>query len=533
MTPMTNSFPFGQPGVLARPILTTVPTEECASPSVLYRRLRIDPSTTSGSCLLESSDTDNPTARRSIIAAHCPLRIELVGDQACIIPLGSSGDALIEELRLRLPSRRDGDKLLARFPSVCKSSYPDDTMRLQSPCVLDALRTVAGLVADEDDSAPMAPGLFGAFGYEIVDCFEDLPPRNPDPLDEPDASFVLATDQVLFDHDRGEVHVITRHLACEDYAEARERHSRYLTLLSPLEIPIDKSDRAKRLPRSGDCRTDVSDDAFRQGVSRLKREIEEGEIFQAVLSRGFEISSDADSLDVYAELRDNNPSPYMFHLDLTDGCLLGASPETFLRCEEGAVEIRPIAGTVPRGADDESDRRLALQLLLDPKEQAEHAMLLDLARNDVARVSEFGTCHVVQQFEVEKYSHVQHLVSRVRGRLRQGFDALHAYRAAANMGTLTGAPKLRATELIREIEPTARGFYGGAAGYLLQDGSFDSCIVIRSLRKKDGVYWTRAGAGVVLSSDPERELQETEHKSRACVEAVLRATERSRKEMAL
>ena len=214
----------------------------------------------------------------------------------------------------------------------------------------------------------------------------------------------------------------------------------------------------------------------------------------------------------------------MFHIDLADGCLLGASPETFLRCEHGEVEIRPIAGTAPRGEDDETDRRLALQLLLDPKEQAEHAMLLDLARNDIARISEPGTCRVVQQFEVEKYSHVQHLVSRVRGRLRAGLDAMHAYRAAANMGTLSGAPKLRAMELIREMEPHARGFYGGAAGYLLQDGSFDSCIVIRSLRFKDGVYYTRAGAGIVQDSEPERELAETTHKARACLEAVARAS---------
>jgi anthranilate synthase component 1 len=190
------------------------------------------------------------------------------------------------------------------------------------------------------------------------------------------------------------------------------------------------------------------------------------------------------------------------------------------------VEIRPIAGTAPRGLapdggiDEELDARLAVGLLLDHKEQAEHVMLVDLARNDVARVSLPGTRQVTDPFCIEKYSHVQHLVSRVRGDLLPGLDALHAYRASANMGTLSGAPKLRAMELIREIEPHARGFYGGAVGYLLQDGTFDSCIVIRSLRYKEGVYTTRAGAGIVADSKPERELEETLHKARACRLAV-------------
>jgi anthranilate synthase component I len=470
--------------------------------------------------------------RRSIIASRCPLRVELTGDHVRVRALDHGAEALFDALSARLPSRREGEMLLAELPSALRSDACDDATRLRSPCVLDALRAVAGLVADAEDGAPIAPGIFGAIGYEIVDRFDSLPPRRPDPLGEPDASFVLATDQVLFDHDRSEVHVITRHLATEDYVDAHKRHARYLALLSPNEMPADRRVAVPTSVHSSECVADVTDAAFRAGVVRLKAEIRAGEIFQAVLSRGLRMCSNVDSVEVYAELRESNPSPYMFHLDLADGSLLGASPETFLRCEDGVVEVRPIAGTVPRGADEESDRRLALQLLLDPKEQAEHAMLLDLARNDICRVSDPGTCHVAQQFEVERFSHVQHLVSRVRGRLAAGLDALHAYRAAANMGTLTGAPKLRAMELIREIEPAARGFYGGAAGYLLQDGSFDSCIVIRSLRQQGDVYTTRAGAGVVLESDPERELEETTHKSRACVEAVVRATRRQQQGLA-
>jgi len=271
--------------------------------------------------------------------------------------------------------------------------------------------------------------------------------------------------------------------------------------------------------------------AFEGIVEGFLAGIRDGDIFQGVPSRHLRTTVPGlGSVDVYGALRAANPSPYMFHMGMgDDGVLLGASPETCVRVEEGVVEIRPIAGTVPRGRrddgslDEDLDGRLALAMTLDPKEQAEHAMLVDLARNDVARVSVPGTTRVVQQMAVEKYAHVQHLVSRVQGRLRPELDALHAYRAAANMGTLTGAPKVKAMEMIRTAEPTARGFYGGAMGYLLADGTFDSCIVIRSLRQKGDTVHTRAGAGIVLDSVPAREFAETEHKARAVRQAVARA----------
>ena len=275
------------------------------------------------------------------------------------------------------------------------------------------------------------------------------------------------------------------------------------------------------------AKPDVSDEAFLASVGKFLNHIERGDIFQGVLSRGLEMESGVDPLAVYRVLRTQNPSPYMFHVDLGDGVLLGASPETCVKVEDRRLEIRPIAGTAPRGfsddgtIDEELDSRLAIGLLLDSKEQAEHAMLVDLARNDVARVAIPGSRRVRDPFTIEKYSHVQHLVSGVSGELRPELDALHAYRASANMGTLTGAPKLRAMELIRETEPFARGYYGGAVGYLLQDGTFDSCIVIRSLRyRPPGIYSTRAGAGIVADSVPARELEETAHKARACRQAV-------------
>jgi len=262
------------------------------------------------------------------------------------------------------------------------------------------------------------------------------------------------------------------------------------------------------------------DAVFVAGVEKLREHIAAGDVFQAVLSRAATWQCDVDSLDVFARLAEREPAPYAFHLELERGALLGSSPETCVRVDRGEVEIRPIAGTTVRSHDADTDARLALAMLFDHKERAEHVMLLDLARNDIARVAVPGTTEVVEQLVVEKFSRVQHLVSRVRGVLRPDLDALHAYRAAANMGTLSGAPKARATELIRDLETAGRGFYGGAVVCLLADGYMDSCIVIRSLRAIDGVYRAQAGAGIVWHSDAQRELLETERKLRAVSEVM-------------
>ncbi|MEM7305077.1 MAG: anthranilate synthase component I family protein [Planctomycetota bacterium] len=509
--------PFGPPAALAGTLVTTVPAGQAAGPLALYRALLAERGP-AGTALLESAGPDLPTTRRSVVVARAALRLELRGTEALVRALDPAAEPLAAALADRV------DALGARRAEGALS----DAERLTLPGPLDVVRAGAGLLADDEPGVPLAPGLFGAFSYELVDRFEELPARRRDPQDTPDASFVLAGDTLVFDHRRGEVHVVTRALPNEGVAAARARHADYLALLSNAAPVRPLAAASGPIERPG-AAPDVTDERFLSDVETLRGHIDAGDIFQAVLSRGFSMQSTADPLDVYAALRAANPSPYLFHLDLGCRRLLGASPETFLRVEDGNLEIRPIAGTVPRGfgadgtIDADLDRRLALQLLLDEKERAEHAMLLDLARNDVARVAEPGTTEVVQQFEVERYSHVQHLVSRVRGRLRGGLDALHAYRAVANMGTLTGAPKLRAMELIRELEPAGRGFYGGAAGFVLQDGSLDTCIVIRSLLHSGGTYSTRAGAGVVWDSDPASELAETAHKARACLEAVARA----------
>lgn len=480
--------------------------------------------------LLESggqSEQRLPTLRRSLLVTRALLRLEIRRLCVEISPLQPTAAGLIEALSVRMPGADvAGDRLACEYPDACAMPGMPDSEMLALPSVFDAIRTTAGLLGDNGVRAPFASGLFGAIGYEIVDQFERLPARKVDPLDEPDASLVLGSDMVLFDHEANRVHVITRGLPWEPASEVAARHEMMVALCN--SAPAVAVVRTEAPP--ADAETDMTDAEFVEAVRRTREHVAAGDIFQAVLSRGFRIRSSAPSVDVYRAVSKRNPSPYMFHVDLPDGELLGASPETFLKVENGAVEIRPIAGTVPRGfapdgsIDADLDERLAFSMMLDPKEQAEHAMLVDLARNDIARVSEAGTTAIVQLFAVEKYSHVQHIVSRVSGRLRKGLDALHAYRAVANMGTLSGAPKVRAMQIIREQETASRGFYGGAVGYLLADGTFDSCIAIRTLRRKGDSYYTRSGAGIVWGSIPEKEFLETEHKSKAVRVAVAAAS---------
>jgi anthranilate synthase component 1 len=506
----------------ARTRTSILSADRSRSPLSLFRDLSLRPESR-GAVLMESAARGEKSGTRSLVVPAGVVRLEVRGNEARFSSLSPEGRLVVEAMRE--VGKPEGEVLRMELPPPVTDPALTDEERVKAPSVLDSVRLLAGLVADGEPQAP-APGVYGAFSYELVDRWEDLPPRPRDPWNEPDISVVLALDTILYDHRQGEVRVVTRALGPGDEAARDLRHRAYLDLLSQAEPP----DLAEK-PRTSNveekrAEPDTSDEKFLGSVRKLLRHIECGDIFQGVLSRGLGIESDVSPLAVYRELRRENPSPYMFHVGLADGVLLGASPETCVKVEGRTLEIRPIAGTAPRGfredgsIDPELDSRLAIGLLLDTKEQAEHAMLVDLARNDVARVSLPGTREVREPFTIEKYSHVQHLVSGVFGELRPGLDALHAYRAAANMGTLTGAPKLRAMELIRETEPTARGFYGGAVGYFLQDGTFDSCIVIRSLRCGRGRYDARAGAGIVADSIPERELEETLHKARATRRAV-------------
>lgn len=515
---------------VARTRVDRLPADRCRPPLDLFDGL-LRTTSARGAVLMESAAKGEKAGTRSLVVPSGLVRLEVRGEHAVYRGLAPEARPLLEVLANLDGAESTSELVRARLPAGGADPSLTDEERLQAPSVLDAVRALAGLVVDETPAHP-ATGVYGAFSYELVDRWEELPPRPRDPWNEPDLSVVLALDAILYDHREGEVRVVTRSITRSDERWADERHRGYLDSLQHLgRTSVPRAVCARPLEDEKVAEPDVSDENFLASVRKFLRHIECGDIFQGVLSRGLSMKSEASPLDVYRELRRENPSPYMFHLDLGgSGVLLGASPETCLKLEGRTLEIRPIAGTAPRGfrrdgsIDPELDSRLAIGLLLDTKEQAEHAMLVDLARNDVARVAIPGTRRVRDPFTIEKYSHVQHLVTGVVGELRPGLDALHAYRAAANMGTLTGAPKLRAMELIRETEPFARGFYGGAVGYLLEDGTFDSCIVIRSLRygreRGRGRYDTRAGAGIVADSLPERELEETGHKARATRRAV-------------
>ena len=501
----------------AKTHVSTLDAGACCSPLSAYEALSAR-SGGGGAVLMESAAKGSRDGTRSLVVPEGVVRLTVRDGRATYRALSPRGARLLPAL-----------STVERVPGGAGEPSVPDRERLIAPSVFDAVRRLVRLVVDDESGAVPSPGVYGAFSFELVDQWESLPPRRPDPWNEPDINVVLALDSILYDHLAGKVHVVTRSLDRSEEVKARARHQRFVDTLertfSPKCVPVSSAGDKVAEPDA-----DTDDDEYLASVRKLLRDIEAGDVFQAVLSRGIMMRSDAHPLDVYRVLRERNPSPYMFLVDLGDGALLGASPETAVKVEAGRLEIRPIAGTARRGLrddgtiDEELDARLAVGLLLDPKEQAEHAMLVDLARNDVARVSVPGTRRLIEPFTVEKYSHVQHLVSVVIGQMSPELDSLHAYRAVANMGTLTGAPKLRAMELIRETEPFSRGFYGGAVGYLLQDGTFDTCIVIRSLRyHPEGLYHTRAGAGIVADSVPELELQETVDKARACRQAVAMA----------
>lgn len=524
-----------QPALRAAALVRRRPLDAAADPVEVFADL-VATNASGGALLLESADLHAPEGRKTLIVPSPLLRVRLIDSHFRLDALDARGAALLDAVEnVREGERIAPDRFL--FPTDEASTDPaqSDHERIVSPSCLDGLRDLLMLIRDEDGEGVaegVSIGLYGAFGFELMDRFEALPERRPDPLEEPDLNLVLAIDGIVFDHERGQLVATARDLRSPtgEPIGPEDRHHRLSALMAAVEAVRTPArlNEEEHLPLP-EAVPDMTDDEYRDGVATLQDHVGAGDVFQAVLSRGLAVESSADTLDVYRHLRHRNPSPYMFHYDLGDGVLLGASPETCVRCEGGNLMLSPIAGTVPRGfladgsPDHDRDARLAVSLLLDRKEQSEHAMLMDLARNDVARISVPGTREVERPFTVERFSHVQHLVSRVVGRLKPDLDALDAYRACANMGTLTGAPKLRAVELIRDLENTGRGYYGGALGYITADGDLDTCIIIRSLRYKYGVYHARAGAGVVRDSIPERELQETRVKARAPLLAIAQA----------
>ncbi len=375
-----------------------------------------------------------------------------------------------------------------------------------------------------DGLPPMAAGVFGYLGYDMVRQMEALGPRPDGGLDTPDAIFIRPTVLAVFDNVRQEILLITPGRpdpgasAAAVYDEAKRRlGDAAKRLASPLATPL-REPQVGAPP--GPIESSVATQQFKGAVNRAKQYIEAGDIFQVVLSQRFTTNFDAPPFELYRSLRRTNPSPFMFFLNFGDVALAGSSPEILVRVRDGEITIRPIAGTRWRGKTPAEDAALADDLLADEKERAEHLMLLDLGRNDVGRSAKIGSVEVTESFEIERYSHVMHIVSNVVGALRSDVHPVDAVSAGFPAGTVTGAPKIRAMEIIDELECSARGVYGGAIGYFSADGNVDTCIALRTAVIKDGAIHVQAGAGIVADSVPEYEQTECENKARALFAAA-------------
>ncbi len=403
---------------------------------------------------------------------------------------------------------------------------PEGAFEPCSGSTLEALRAVLeeSRIDLPEDLPPMAAGVFGYMGYDMVRLMEHLPDQNPDTMGFADATLIRPTLMAIFDAVRDEVTVVTPVYPREDLS-AEAAHSRALDRLSividALEQPLDHS--AKAQPLELDLEDPVSNttpDEYKKMVLRAKDYIEAGDIFQAVLSQRFEAPFPLPPFSLYRSLRRINPSPFLYYLNFGGFSVIGSSPEILVRVRDGRVTIRPIAGTRPRGETPSEDRALADDLLSDPKERAEHLMLLDLGRNDIGRVSKIGSVSVTDQFILEFYSQVMHIVSNVEGDLDPSHDAISALVAGFPAGTVSGAPKVRAMEIIDELETEKRGIYAGCVGYFSASGDMDTCIVLRTAIVKDGVMYVQAGAGIVADSVPESEHQECINKARALFRAA-------------
>jgi anthranilate synthase component I len=402
------------------------------------------------------------------------------------------------------------------------------------PCGDAPLTALRELVADSrielpDGLPPMAAGIFGYLGYDMVRLMEELPLPNPDPIGIPDAILVRPTVVMIFDAVKDTITVVTpvrptKSVSAEAaYARAIER----------LTAVVDNLDRPLGQEAAADVDgalnvatiSNTTPDEFQRMVLKGKEYIAAGDIFQVVLAQRFELPFTLPPFALYRALRRGNPAPFLFFLDYGTFAVAGSSPEILVRVRDGKVTIRPLAGTKPRGATPHEDKELEEELLADPKERAEHLMLLDLGRNDVGRVATIGSVNVTDQFFIERFSQVMHIVSNVEGALDTAHDALVALAAGFPAGTVSGAPKVRAMEIIDELEKEKRGIYAGCVGYFSAAGDLDSCIVLRTALIKDGRMYVQAGAGVVADSDPRAEQQECINKAKA----LFRAAEEARR----
>jgi anthranilate synthase component 1 len=373
-------------------------------------------------------------------------------------------------------------------------------------------------LADRDRLPPFAGGAVGFFGYDLVRTVEELGPPNPDSLGLPDLALMVCELLLAFDHLKHELTVIAYDFSGGD---GRRRAEEALeAALSALARPVPTVPPRDDRPAEVQFSSNMTREGFEANVSRIVEYVHAGDAFQVVPSQRFSAPAPVEAFSVYRGLRTVNPSPYMYYLEFGDFQIAGASPEPLVKVTGRRVETRPIAGTYPRGASEEEDRRQAEELLRDPKERAEHVMLVDLGRNDLGRVCEYGTVSVDELMVVETYSHVLHIVSQVSGTLREGTSSIDALRAVLPAGTLSGAPKVRAMEIIDELEPHKRGSYGGAIGYVGFDGDLDTAIHIRTVVVKDGQVHVQAGGGTVADAKPDYEYRESLAKAEAIFSAV-------------
>jgi anthranilate synthase component I len=488
----------------------------------------------SNNILLESAEIDSKDELKSLLLVDAAVRLECMGDSVSCTALTDNGRAVlplfVEHCPQGVDCKFDQGAYVVTLNFPKPSSQLDEDSRLKAPSVFDALRLVVdNIVAIRPH--PDAVFLGGVFAYDLLASFENLPEVAGSANSCPDFVFYLAETLLLIDHKTQQTDIIGSVFSGNNVG------NNYFTISQRLEqikhklskLTTYHNDNAIQVDPS-ELKVNKSDAQYIEDVNYLKEHILAGDIFQVVPSRIFSLPC-PNPQKAYQILKQQNPSPYMFFLQDENFCIFGASPESALKysADSNQVEIYPIAGTRPRGKHSDGsinldlDSRIELNLREDQKEKAEHLMLVDLARNDVAKVSKPGTRFVRELLKVDRYSHVMHLVSRVVGQLREDLDALHAYQACMNMGTLVGAPKVSAASLIRQVEKERRGSYGGAVGYINGQGDMDTCIVIRSAFVSKDTAYIQAGAGVVYDSDPQAEADETRGKAQAVIGAVLAA----------
>jgi anthranilate synthase component 1 len=480
---------------------------DAGRPQAIHARLIADLETPVSAYLKLASGRDNAFLLESVQGGEARGRYSIIGLKPDLIWRCRDGKAEINR-----SARADVDKF---EPAELADKPLESLRRLVRATQMELPRSLP----------PMAVGLFGYLGYDMVRLIEKLGDVPPDPLNLPDAILLRPTIVAIFDNVKDEIVVVSPAWpeagvdARAAYARACERVNDAIADLerpAPAAPPVPES-----LPANAKIESNIAHADYLKIVERAKEYIRAGDVFQVVPSQRFRREFKLPSLSLYRALRRLNPSPFLYHLAFPGFAIVGSSPEILVRLRDGVVTIRPIAGTRKRGATPEEDVALGEELMADPKERAEHLMLVDLGRNDVGRVAKTGEVKVTDSFFIERYSHVMHLVSNVEGKIRDGLDAIDALAAGLPAGTLSGAPKIRAMQLIDEFETEKRGaVYAGAVGYFAADGSMDTCIVLRTAVVKDGMMYVQAGGGVVADSVPQLEYEETVNKAKALMSAA-------------